>query len=748
MPLQIRRGNTAQRLAITPLPGELIYDTVEKKIYVGDGATAGGVWITGVTAEDAGDIAAALFTGGTHSGITFTYNDAAGTIDANVTFGATGPFDGDISGSVYADDSTLLVDGTDGGAIRGDVQNENIEFGTSLSTPLGAQAVAILDLQELLIESNVANTFQVSTFGGYNSANAQQIFQVRSRGTIAAPTVNQPFDLLGGINWMGYDGADYLTAANIVAVLDDQTPTSNIMPARILLRIRDNGTLTTAIEVANDRTTRLAALGNLIVGQPLPVLETLDGDLKGSVFADDSSVMVDGVSGKIVGDIDNNNIQFSGNLTSNPDGSPVSVQLTSSFFELNSDQALGNSGFFQLSYSNSSANANDINVLRSRGTQSFPLVVQDGDEILKIVGYGHDGSAYVPAADLSVGLFDSEPIGSGAIPGGFRFRVRTSGSLTDAVKIANDRSLKVDRITSLNNGEVEVDIQGSVFADNSTLLVDGIEGKLVGPIRSNDIVATANLNFEFGGSVDGSLSADASNFYVSAFNGTDLFLNSAAGNIILTCTGTIQAQALLTTTAGFSGNLTGNVTGNLAGNSVGYHTGDMTGSVFGDNSTLLIDGLTSQVVGPIRSSNIVGTGTLNMESGTAVFGSISADPTTFYVTAFGGGNLSLDSTFGDVELRANSGVIRAFSTVVATVQGTVIADDSTVIIDGANGGAVSAPSVTAANFLQLPVIADDTARSAAIPVAAKGMLILMESGTAPAATNQLQFFDGSNWINV
>lgn len=116
MPLQIRRGNSTQRGAITPLPGELIYDTTDNKLYVGTASpgTVGGISINGINVEDAADAAAALFSTGSHSGITFVYNDAAGRIDATVTVAATGPFDGDLTGSVFADDSTLLVDGTGG----------------------------------------------------------------------------------------------------------------------------------------------------------------------------------------------------------------------------------------------------------------------------------------------------------------------------------------------------------------------------------------------------------------------------------------------------------------------------------------------------------------------------------------------------------------------------------------------------------------------------------------------------------
>lgn len=46
MALQIRRGTNAERQLITPLVGELIYTTDTKKVYIGDGATLGGVQIT------------------------------------------------------------------------------------------------------------------------------------------------------------------------------------------------------------------------------------------------------------------------------------------------------------------------------------------------------------------------------------------------------------------------------------------------------------------------------------------------------------------------------------------------------------------------------------------------------------------------------------------------------------------------------------------------------------------------------
>ena len=115
MPLQIRRGTTAERITIRPVVGELIYDTDIKSVYVGDSTdggvtgTLGGVGITVFGVEQAQDAAAAALAAGTHSGISFTYDDALNKIDAVVGGGVVNL---DIKGSVFSDDtSVILIDG-------------------------------------------------------------------------------------------------------------------------------------------------------------------------------------------------------------------------------------------------------------------------------------------------------------------------------------------------------------------------------------------------------------------------------------------------------------------------------------------------------------------------------------------------------------------------------------------------------------------------------------------------------------
>jgi len=48
--IQIRRGVEAQRALVTPDVGELIFTTDNKQIFIGDGATAGGLLVGGASA--------------------------------------------------------------------------------------------------------------------------------------------------------------------------------------------------------------------------------------------------------------------------------------------------------------------------------------------------------------------------------------------------------------------------------------------------------------------------------------------------------------------------------------------------------------------------------------------------------------------------------------------------------------------------------------------------------------------------
>lgn len=57
--IQIKRGTNAQVLAYTPAAGELVLDTTNKILRIGDGSTAGGTIVGPKTLADLGGVAAA-----------------------------------------------------------------------------------------------------------------------------------------------------------------------------------------------------------------------------------------------------------------------------------------------------------------------------------------------------------------------------------------------------------------------------------------------------------------------------------------------------------------------------------------------------------------------------------------------------------------------------------------------------------------------------------------------------------------
>jgi hypothetical protein len=163
MPLQIRRGPTADRENMVPLEGELVYDTDLKSVYIGDNSTAGGLPVTSLSAGDVRATTARQFLGtdlddnSIHTGISFqvigdrivaTINDSVegafkGSFFSNdsstIIDGQTGTIYGNFVGNVWADDSTgPLINGANAsinldGTVKGDVipdENESYDIGS------------------------------------------------------------------------------------------------------------------------------------------------------------------------------------------------------------------------------------------------------------------------------------------------------------------------------------------------------------------------------------------------------------------------------------------------------------------------------------------------------------------------------------------------------------------------------------------------------------------------------------------
>jgi hypothetical protein len=294
MAFKIRRGTNAQRLLITPAEGELIYTTDTKKLFTGDGTTLGGVAVdTGTVAfsgiasdvtpdvDSTRDIGATgnrwaegwfdnvygAFTGALTGNVTGNLSgNVTGNVTGNLIGNVSGDVTGDLNGSVFADDSTAMLDAiqkritadvySSAGTLllstnpstnvisNGDVvitDNvitllnglDTIQFGTNNS----ALGVSLRLKNSLLSNSSVDVE---STTNGTLSDSFE--FNV-SRGTLSIPTIVSAGDPLYKLVFRGYDGTDYALSGFIAASVDPgATPATGVMPGVLSFGVTsDNG---------------------------------------------------------------------------------------------------------------------------------------------------------------------------------------------------------------------------------------------------------------------------------------------------------------------------------------------------------------------------------------------------------------------------------------------------------------------------------------------------------------------------
>lgn len=268
-------------------------------------------------------------------------------------------------------------------------------------------------------------------------------------------------------------------------------------------------------------------------------------------------------------------------------------------------------------------------------------------------------------------------------------------------------------------GILDGDVTGSVFADNSTLLVDGVGGILRGThvgifetanlkIDNNTIstfTSNQNLNIELLGTgalvvKDKIISARLELYQDPTISGITL-ANSTTTNANLVIANThasaSTSPAFVTNPTGFSGAQTG-------------------------ASMVFLRAKGTDLLDPQTVS-------LNDEIATMDFLGFYLPESNFYTAAKI--KSVVDGTPGSNTVPGRLELLTTDSSGNSAIRLTV-----------------SSSAVSATVPFKLPVVADDSARSTLVPSPAKGMMIFMESGTAPSATNVAQVFDGSNWVNL
>jgi len=314
--------------------------------------------------------------------------------------------------------------------------------------------------------------------------------------------------------------------------------------------------------------------------------DAFNSDIQGSVFGDDSTVLVDGVNSEIVGDVNN------GTTTS----------------------TLINAGVADVT----TMNVNLDLILTSARTTG--LIVHSTSNIS-----GDGGLTLVTNGSSSEEEILLQPAGA---DGKIKFQA-------NAIQFVGDVTTGISA-----SGGFTGDLTGSVVSDNSTVIIDGVAGKIVSP----NVTGTAN--FEDDVVITGDLTVNGTTTSIQTTdteikdNRITLNAGEAGAGVTLGTSGieidrgtspsksfvwdettdkwTLGAETLVAATveAAFTGNLTGDtqgthtgaVVGDVTGNAAGAHTGtfdgDMTGTMSGDDSTILVDGVNNKVVGDIETASL------------------------------------------------------------------------------------------------------------------------------------------------
>lgn len=307
MALQIRRGTDVDRQGITPKAGEPIFTTDTKKLYIGDGTTAGGIIVdtTSGISNVVEDTTPQL--GGN---LDINNFDITGTGDISIT-GQISATSIDLKGSIFADDSTLLVDGVSGrivgpvhanvtGNVTGDVTGNvtgNLTGAVTGSLDGTMTGSVFSDASSLLVDginNKIVGDIDTKVLGVKTTDGSQAELKLTYGASGATPSTT-----LGAIKWEEGGSTYGFMSASQEAVFINQGGSGTGLS--LFNQHLVSGGIKVRIDPSNaDFTTPTNALEVVGTASATAFAGPVTGDITGSVYADNSTQIIDGVAGEIV----------------------------------------------------------------------------------------------------------------------------------------------------------------------------------------------------------------------------------------------------------------------------------------------------------------------------------------------------------------------------------------------------------------------------------------------------------------
>ena len=484
MPLQIRRGTSAQKNAMTvPLAdGELLWTTDDHKMYVGANNTLpiNLSPVLNYSATDARETAKSLFLDRPgrppHAGITFTYDTASNSIVATVTggFGGSGgssagatitgnllydentilidpttqTFYGNFVGSVFGDDSTLLVDGV-AGVLKGNHYGDlygNI-YATTTTNGISNTSLSYNHLIKRfygsfsgpLLTDNGVEVFNSNSGIYTGNSTGTHLGTVKGNLSSAGTILNQPviwFDaaandglgsLTGNINGNATSATQVNLNYNSTFTRDPST--SQVFIPYALLNSGNVQLQSCPALKFNDNTNTLTVT-NIVSNLTGNSTGYHTGDMKGSVFGDDSTVIINGITGHITGSLYGNVLTNDGSAIVDTVGNTLRGNMlvnnavytdtcrlgvypnspgtrTGSLIVYNTIADLA-----ELITTTANTTGASIAIKTSGGTVEIPTVQSNNSVVGKVSFRSWNGYNYLESAAIDVKSVGSAPAGS------------------------------------------------------------------------------------------------------------------------------------------------------------------------------------------------------------------------------------------------------------------------------------------------------------------------------------------------
>lgn len=334
MALRLRRGTNSERGLITPADGELVYTTDTKRLYIGDGTTTGGNPV---------DTAGTAF----GSNVDLNNYDLTGTGNINITGSITA------TGNITADGNLTLG----GNLIIGDAPSDTVSFLAKVES-------------HVLPDVDGARNLGSST----NKFNQIWANTVHVTDDIISPSVN----------------------ANIVG--DDSTVLLN----RATGALNATGILKGDVKAVDDSYFYNATSKAVVAGQGTfsgvvqasSFVGSIVGDVQGTVFGDDSTVLVDGINGTL----SNGTLTFSEGVLDITSQAGIGKRLTigtNSDVEtqgINFKAASAAGKFINVEGLSTGSQSTGIDWQVARGSLGTKTTLQAGDDLGSIKFSGHDGT--------------------------------------------------------------------------------------------------------------------------------------------------------------------------------------------------------------------------------------------------------------------------------------------------------------------------------------------------------------------